>query len=66
MVSKAKLGAEGGLQQAAMVRDLFLERWIFKSRSSNYLGTDLARTSGLRECAKAVNKTNLGWRPKEA
>ena len=26
------------------------------------MGTDLARTSGLRECAKAVNKTNLGSR----
>ena len=37
MVSRA----EGGLLQAATVRDLFLERWIFKSRSSNCLGTDL-------------------------
>jgi hypothetical protein len=41
MVSRAQLGAEGGLWQAATVRDLFLERWIFKSRSSNCLGPDL-------------------------
>jgi hypothetical protein len=41
MVSRAQLGSEGGLLQAAMLRDLFLERWIFKSRSSNCLGTDL-------------------------
>ena len=109
MVSRAQLGLEGGLQQAATVRDLFLEE--VKSRNSNCLGTDLdsrtelcrlclqqiatppplailsflkmlqlgmeiseflvvflrqdsdtARTSGLAECAKAVNKTILGRR----
>ena len=70
------------------MKDLFLERWIFKCRSLNCLGidhdsitklcrlslisefmmaflsedSDTARTSGLAECAKAVNKTNLGRR----
>ena len=42
MVSRAQLGAEGGLQQAATVRDLFLERFFnFLIRSSNCLGIDL-------------------------
>ena len=29
------------IDKAATARDLFLERWIFKSRSSNCLGMDL-------------------------
>ena len=41
VVSRAQLGAEGGLQQVENVRDLFLERWIFKSVHSNCLGTAL-------------------------
>ena len=41
MVYRAQQGAEGGLKQAATVRDLFLERWIFKNRSSICLGTVL-------------------------
>ena len=52
MVSRAQLGAEVGLWQAATVRDLFLERCIFRSISSNCLVTDLDSISAV-DCHSA-------------
>jgi hypothetical protein len=47
MVFRAQLGAEGGRLQAATVRDLFLEIFILKIRSSNCLGIDLENMTEL-------------------